>query len=203
MRKTVIREPKQQRSKAKMQTIIRAGYQLFCTKGYYKTNTTEIAQEAGVAMGVVYNYFRDKKDILLAVVKLYLSSLSEQLLPILSVPVKPEELPSMIERLIDVSVASHTMNAEAHDEFFALALLEKEILNLFTDFQNSVQAKLCLLFENAGFPQAHLQGKISICFGLVEQLSHEAVRKQPSQEEWTVQKALAVRAIMAVMEATL
>ena len=59
-----VRIPKQKRSIEKKDAIIRASYTLFCEKGYYKTNTAEIAKMAGVSTGIVYSYFQDKKDIL-------------------------------------------------------------------------------------------------------------------------------------------
>ena len=55
--------PKQQRSIEKRKKILEAGFKLFKQKGYYKTNTAEIAKEAGVSTGIVYRYFTDKKAI--------------------------------------------------------------------------------------------------------------------------------------------
>ncbi len=60
-----IREPIQKRSIEKKEKIIEAGFELICKKGYYNTNTAEIAKLAGVSTGIVYQYFRDKYDILL------------------------------------------------------------------------------------------------------------------------------------------
>lgn len=39
---TDTRVPVQKRSKEKKQKILNAGFELFCEKGYYKTNTIEI-----------------------------------------------------------------------------------------------------------------------------------------------------------------
>ena len=57
-----IRQPIQERANEKKQKIIEAGYKLFAEKGYYNTNTQEIAKAAGVSTGIVYSYFKDKKD---------------------------------------------------------------------------------------------------------------------------------------------
>ena len=40
-------------------------------KGYHNTNTAEIAKVAGVSTGIVYNYFKDKHDILIEGIKIY------------------------------------------------------------------------------------------------------------------------------------
>ena len=62
-----VRTPRQERSIAKKKKIIEAGYELFSKVGYYATNTAEIAKHAGVSTGIVYGYFKDKRDILLDV----------------------------------------------------------------------------------------------------------------------------------------
>lgn len=66
-----VREPRQQRSQETKQRIVDAAAKLFDSKGYYHTNTKEIAKEAGVAVGSVYSYFPDKREIFLAVLASY------------------------------------------------------------------------------------------------------------------------------------
>lgn len=58
-----IRNPKQERSRESKNNIIAAGLKLFSEKGFYKTNSKEIAKEAGVSIGSFYMYFEDKKDL--------------------------------------------------------------------------------------------------------------------------------------------
>ena len=60
-----IREPKQQRAIEKKEKIIEVGFNLICENGYYNTTTAEIAKVAGVSTGIVYQYFKDKYDILI------------------------------------------------------------------------------------------------------------------------------------------
>ena len=67
----LVREPKQKRSIDKKNRIIEAGYELFAKNGYFNTNTAQIAKQAGVSTGIVYGYFRDKRDILLEVLSIY------------------------------------------------------------------------------------------------------------------------------------
>ena len=66
-----VREPIQKRSIEKKEKIIKYGFDLICEKGYYSTNTAEIAKAAGVSTGLVYSYFNDKHDSLLAGLKRY------------------------------------------------------------------------------------------------------------------------------------
>ena len=78
-----IREPIQKRSIEKKEKIIKAGFELICEKGYYNTNTAEIAKVAGVSTGIIYQYFTDKRDIFIEGVKNYSSNIMFPMINIL------------------------------------------------------------------------------------------------------------------------
>lgn len=200
MNRQEVREPKQKRSIEKKQRIIKASYKLFCDKGFYKTNTVEIAQAAGVSTGIVYSYFQDKTDILIAVIEFYIASLLAQFHPLLSAPIKQTALTGMIEQFIDISVASHTMNVEAHNEFLALALLEKDIYTLFNQFEEKLLAQLYELLAAAGVSEKKLLEKVRICYLIVEQVCHDYIQRRPSLGEFEITKSLTIHAILAVLE---
>ena len=40
---------------------------VFAEKGFHRTRMQDIADEAGIAVGSIYNYFRDKDDLLLSI----------------------------------------------------------------------------------------------------------------------------------------
>ena len=68
---TRIRAPQQARSIDKKEKLIEAAYELFCERGYYKTTTPEVARRAGLAVGSLYAYFKDKDDLFMAALDLY------------------------------------------------------------------------------------------------------------------------------------
>lgn len=61
----VAHEPQQARSRATRDAIFEAAAELFEAKGYSGTNTKEIAENAGIGVGTLYFYFRDKRQLLL------------------------------------------------------------------------------------------------------------------------------------------
>jgi AcrR family transcriptional regulator len=67
----VVRKPRQDRSRTTKNRLLDAGQQLICRKGYHGTNSKEIAAEAGTAVGSFYAYFRDKKDLFIAILERY------------------------------------------------------------------------------------------------------------------------------------
>jgi len=44
--------------------IVRAAVKLFSAQGYFVTTIQQIAREAGISVGLVYRYFREKDDLL-------------------------------------------------------------------------------------------------------------------------------------------
>jgi TetR/AcrR family transcriptional regulator, fatty acid metabolism regulator protein len=48
----------------KREAILRAATKVFATNGYFSSKVADIAQEAGVADGTVYLYFKSKEEIL-------------------------------------------------------------------------------------------------------------------------------------------
>lgn len=60
-----MRVPQQARSRRTRERILAAATDAFESLGYDETTTPEIARRAGIAVGSVYDYFRDKRAILL------------------------------------------------------------------------------------------------------------------------------------------
>ena len=50
--------------------ILEAAARVFAQKGYHAATTKEIASEAGVSEGTIYNYFQSKEDLLLSIPRL-------------------------------------------------------------------------------------------------------------------------------------
>lgn len=65
------RTPRQKRSKLMAEKILAASLKLFCEKGYYHTTTNEIAKEAGISIGSLYSYFKDKDTLFMEILEQY------------------------------------------------------------------------------------------------------------------------------------
>jgi len=61
--------PKTARGQKTREALLRAAEKVFGEKGYYAASISEITQEAKVAMGTFYLYFKDKEDIFRALVQ--------------------------------------------------------------------------------------------------------------------------------------
>jgi AcrR family transcriptional regulator len=73
--------------------ILRAAVKLFSDEGYYTTTISQIAKEAGISTGLIYQYFGDKDDILFLSLKLVLETYERE------IPPRLEGLEHPVERL--------------------------------------------------------------------------------------------------------
>ncbi|MDB5898559.1 MAG: TetR/AcrR family transcriptional regulator [Ramlibacter sp.] len=70
--------PRERGKRDKQRRIAAAARQVFLEKGYDAATTREIAAQAGVSIGTVFVYARDKRDLLLMVVNDELDALTER-----------------------------------------------------------------------------------------------------------------------------
>ena len=126
-----IREPVQKRSIEKKNKIIEAGFDLICQKGYYNTNTAEIAKAAGVSTGIVYQYFRDKHDILVEGIKIYAKDIFYPMLNIASDEFNKNDIDKILRKMINNFIKKHKLSQAAHEEITAMTHSDKKIGDFF------------------------------------------------------------------------
>jgi len=73
--------------------VLRAAVKLFSKNGYYTTTIQQIAREAGVSIGLIYQYFGDKDDILFLALRLVLETYETE------IPRRLEGVEHPVERL--------------------------------------------------------------------------------------------------------
>jgi AcrR family transcriptional regulator len=71
----ITRQKRKERiTKQRKQQIFNAALKIFSKKGFDQATIPDIAQEAGVATGTIYNYYQNKHDLLLSIIKGYISN---------------------------------------------------------------------------------------------------------------------------------
>lgn len=95
----------QKRTIESRERLRNAAFELFEQKGYFNTNTKEIAKLAGVSVGNFYNYYKDKSDIYYELALLYLEGSSAALQELAEVMVHSddpaEEFRSYLKKQMD------------------------------------------------------------------------------------------------------
>jgi AcrR family transcriptional regulator len=105
------RVPKQARSRKRYEAILDAAANLFSDKGFENTTTNEIAAQAGMAVGSLYQYFRNKEAIVTALMERYVASAEAFTETFLVQEVRDLSVAEAIDRLLDPYIQHHTDNA--------------------------------------------------------------------------------------------
>jgi len=89
-------------AKKRKRQILAAAREVFSQKGFAEATTAEIAQQAGVSEGTIYNYFNSKRDLLVSLIGGY--ALDESLLNLFKSPSinATDSLPALLEDRIEI-----------------------------------------------------------------------------------------------------
>lgn len=174
-----IREPIQKRSIEKKEKIIQAGFELICEKGYYNTNTAEIAKVAGVSTGIVYQYFKDKHDILIEGIRLYANSLFYPMLLIANENIKTninkENFSFILRDMINKFIKNHKISKTAHEEIIAMTHSDQEVAQIFHNSEMEMANKVTSILLENGFKSENLSEEVHVAIGMIDNLCHEIV----------------------------
>lgn len=191
------RIPTQKRSIEKRDKIIKVGFKLMCDKGYYNTNTVEIAKEASVSTGIIYQYFDDKKDIFLEGVKNYSNSI---LYPVLDVLDSDETLENNLNNIIDKFINTHNMSKKAHEELMAMSHLDEDVSNIFKENEINMTKKIVKYLENNNIYLENAYEKIHIIYGVIDNLCHEIVYHNHALINYDVMKNEVIKIIINILK---
>lgn len=166
------RIPVQKRSIEKRKRILEAGFQLFCEKGYYKTNTIEIARHAKVSTGTVYSYFKDKKEIYMGAYETYLDSISTQLFERLD-KVQPFCLEYFVNHWISAYLELYSGAGHALVQLRMMIMDDAEISQHFSGLENKYFLKIGEILGRNGNTQNNRSEKVYISCVLIDSLRQE------------------------------
>lgn len=171
----LIREPKQKRAIEKKEKIIEAGFNLICKNGYYNTNTMEIAKEAGVSTGIIYQYFKDKYDILILGIEKYSDNLFFPLLKNKNINFDKKNFDEFIRDMIKNYINNHKISSVAHEEIMAMVHSDKHVAEYYYKREIEMTSLIKDILINNGFSDNNLYEKVHIMIGLIDNLCHEVI----------------------------
>ncbi len=202
MNEAKIRNPVQKRSIEKKSNIIKCGFDLICEKGYHNVNTADIAKAAGVSTGIIYNYFKDKKDIFLEGIKEYSNNIMYPLIEILDNQDKIDtsNLKKVLEKILDIFLKKHAICKSEHEEMLAMSHLDEDIYNIFKESEIEMTTKFANLLIKNGYNIKNLNEKIHICIAIIENLCHELIYHKHNSLNEQALKDESLNAIVYILE---
>ena len=100
---TIRRKPHQARSQERVNRILDVAEALFVAQGYAATTTNEIAKQAQVPIGSLYQFFSDKKAIVQGLTVRYNHLFHERLALLNNAELAKLPLSTYVEQLIDIT----------------------------------------------------------------------------------------------------
>ena len=169
-----VRIPTQKRSIDKYNKIIDKGFELMCNQGYYNTTTNDIAKYTGVSVGIIYQYFDDKKDIFYEGAKRHCDEIMFPLFSYIDdIKELPDDIRPVLKEIIKKNKKQHNSSIKAHQELSSMLHLDEDIGNIFKESELALSNKLYDLLVSNGDDKTNLEEKTHIIVDLIDNLAHE------------------------------
>ncbi len=169
----IIREPVQKRAIEKKEKIVRVGFDLICNNGYHNINTAEIAAKAGVSTGIIYQYFKDKYDILIEGLNTYGDNIFFPILIDENIKFEKHDFEKIIKDIIKNYINNHKLSNIAHEEIISMVHSDKMVANYYYKRELDMTTKIKNILINNGFNNNNINEKVHIMLGLMDNLCHE------------------------------
>ena len=170
------REPIKKTSIEKKNRIIEKGFELICEKGYHNINSVDIAKEAGVSTGLIYQYFDDKNDIFVAGVKKYSSEIMFPMINTLEKnSINHSNVKEIFNEIIDKYIKTHKMSKKAHEELLAMSHSDKATSEIFRQDEEDLTIKIADILVKNGFSSININEKVHIIYNIIDQYCHEVI----------------------------
>ncbi len=200
MADNIIREPIQKRSIEKKERIIKYGFDLICEKGYYNTNTAEIAKAAGVSTGIVYSYFTDKHDILLEGLKRYANNIFYPSIDFIKdMTITEKNLDEIIRKVITQFVKNHKLSQSAHEEITAMTHSDIDVANFFHENEIDMTNVLVELLKKNNFNYSDIVERVHVIIGLIDNICHEIVYHKHKNINYDIMTDIVVNEIVNIL----
>ncbi len=194
MSETEIREPIQKRSIETKDRIIEAGFELICNDGYHNTNTSKIAKKAGVSTGIVYQYFKDKRSIFLAALEEYGDDVFFPMLKNNN-DFKIDDFDKVMKDMIKKHIDEHKISKIAHEEITAMIHSDKLVADYYYSKELELTEKIKKILLNNHFRDNHLDERVHIALGMIENLCHEVIYHKHKDMDYEIMTDLVINNI--------
>lgn len=140
-------KPQLERKTETQKKIVDAAMSLFSSKGYYQTNSKEIAREAGVSTGSFYTYFTDKKDALKYILNTYIQEVISDVAESEDDPISSIDRKVILKDTIVKSFNLHNFSIGFYQQVTTLSIADEEIGLIFEEYKTTILMRISKLLE--------------------------------------------------------
>ncbi len=195
-----IRNPKQPRAIEKKEKIIKSGLELICKYGYYNTNTKEIAKNANVSTGIVYQYFKDKHDIFIEAINKYGDDIFFPFLNNQNIDFDINDFEIFINNIINYYIENHKVSKIAHEEITAMIHTDKLIAQYYYKKELEMTYKIKNFLLSKNFKDNNLFEKAHIAISMIDNLCHEVIYHNHDKMDYNVMTKIVINCIKNIFK---
>lgn len=169
-------------------------------KGYHHTTTDDIAAAAGVSTGIIYRYFKDKHDILIAGLRFYFEKMEQE--HYFSVgSADSDDIGLFAENLLARFLAIHIDHWDMHEELEAMRHSDSEVAALYDKAEASIILQITKELKTRQGSPSDLPCRVYAVFHLVEGYCHMHLRALPPEIDLAQMKQVTLTTICNLLYA--
>ncbi len=180
------RTPKQRRSIEMCERIVDAAARVFAHQGYAGGTTNRIAEEAGISIGSLYQYFPNKDTILAELVRRHVREGADEIGSRLADPrLASATLEARTRQFVEVTVAIHRHDPALHRVLFEEAPHAPDVVDELRRFEAETVAAVELLL--ADDPEVCVKDHrmaAYITVSAIESITHHYVSAYGESADW-------------------
>jgi AcrR family transcriptional regulator len=173
------KQASQERSRVTVDALIEATARILVREGFDKASTNRIAEEAGVSVGSLYQYYPSKEALVAAVIDRHNQQLMQIALGALA-EVASQPIEKAVRRLVAVAIEAHRIDPKLHrvlaeqipriGRFESVGAVNREGYALFRAYLEARRDELRMV---------DLGLATFVCATTIEALTHTAVLHRP------------------------
>ncbi len=148
-------------SQSTKEKLINSAIKVFSEKGFFNTKISDIVNEAGVAQGTFYLYFKSKEDIFLEIVQTVASQISEIIDNYLSYEGSPPKVIKLFGR--EIFKLLYEYKEIAYIFFFQVICVGEEFQSIY--IRTTQKIKEFYLSKLSNYDHTELRAELLISFG--------------------------------------
>jgi AcrR family transcriptional regulator len=173
------KHPSQERSRATVDTLVEATARILVRESFDKASTNRIAEEAGVSVGSLYQYFPSKEALVAAVIDRHKQELMRVVRDALA-EVATLSLEESVRRLVTLAIETHRVDPRLH-RVLAEQIPRTGRLKKVEAFNREIQALFRSHLESRRdeIRAVDLDLAAFVCVASIEAITHTAVLHRP------------------------
>lgn len=175
MAEKVISKPKQKRAVETRKRIVESGFLMFARKGFYHTTVDEIANAAGLSTGIAYRYFKNKRDILIAVLEYGYEHVKTFTRTDLTKILEEEDLNQVVHDLLGQLEEVHRKYYALHEELEGMRHSDDEVRVCYDQLERRMLARIRDKMPASYKKLQNLEERMTLSYLLMEDYCHMAV----------------------------